>query len=651
MMSSLGSQGLTPLPSGPMEMGISTEINTLSGGPGSVLGTRNPGEDKARRLQEVVKLLRTRFTGRGICREGAERLAKLAGFTHMWQGDTLAIAGTCVDLEIEFDSGERDRAKDVVLKIFTPESEEHKKDASEVLKASLEQKPDSKGQEPWCSLEVFATNLEHLGRMDHLSQGINCFEAIDGLFATFKKIWDGETKRMSKRWILDRLSQGTIGRPVLNRKRQLGLSVEYWAERRHLPGPYSNQEEGDAIQSDNLDPKNEFRDESAGLWTARIECEAGYPSLRVSKDWIAGSIFDNMEVEEHGVVDERSAAKVAWVEPPLTLVRVAENGSDPISVDTHDAEIKIPKPPQVRFVVHLEPSVLVPLPVASSVLNKEGLSVALDDSKFTTYDQALQNLANSSSRSQDSSVPRSSQRLRKSVTTFDRTGKAVSHLHSSAFYSTPQIWCYPLQSVTFDHPKHLADLLPTLRQYLLLWTLLRSVVCEVSSTSTKALDQMEEFTALPAAQNKEVLSKKGVVKRSNVNPQRAKVNMLLGDGMGDALPKKLSLSNDSLRSHPTVALPVDVSLSLTSSSPSRPKLDLIWPLPTDPASATLERPNFASASIEIGPNGEIFVPSASGIPFAGSVEGLKSIAQVVGLSEDLGLLVEWVMEKMYESRP
>ena len=646
MMSSLGSHGLTPLPIGPMELGISTGMNTVSGGPGSILGSRNVEEDKARRLQEVVRLLRAKITGRGICREGVERLAKLAGFTHMWQGDTLAIAGTCVDLEIAFESREKDRAKDVILKIFTPESEEHKKDASEVLKASLEELPDGKEEGPWRSLEIFATNLEHLSRMDHLSQGINCFQAIDGLFATFRKIWDGEAKRMSKRRLVDRLSQGTVGRPILNRARKLGLSVEYWAEKRQLPRLGLDQVEGDAMQLESPHSENESLDERTRLWTARIDCEAGYPSLRVSKDWVADGVFENGEIGGDGTADEKLPANVAWIEPPPTLVRPVETESDPMAVDTDDTEIEIPKPPRVRFIVHLEPSVLVPLPVASSVLNKQGLSVALDDSKFTTYDQALRDLANNSFNSRNASSPQSLQRWKRSVTTFDRAGKAASHLHSSAFYSTPQIWCYPVQSVTFDHPRHLAELLPTLRQYLLLWTLLRSVVSEASSADTEAVDEVVKATASPGAPDMKPISKKGVFKRSNVDPRRSKIEKLLRDGASEASIKRSRSSNGLQGSDSMVDLPVDVSLSLTSSTPSRPRLDLIWPLSTISASASMGGAKFASASIEIGPNGDIFVPSASGIPFAESEKGLRSIAQVITLGEDLSLLVEWVMEKM-----
>lgn len=646
MMSSLGSHGLTPLPSGGDGLGIPTDLNTVSAGQASVLGTRNPEEDKVRRLQEVIKLLKTSVKGRGICGEGVERLAQLAGFTHMWQGDTLAIAGTCVDLEITFEGTEKDKATDVVLKIFTPEAEEHKKDASEALRSNLEPLPPSNNREPWRSLEAFATNLEHLGRMDHLSQGINCFEAIDGLYHTFRKIWEGEKERMGQRRTLDRLCRGNIGRPALNKKQKLGLSVEYWAERRHLQGTTSRQAEGDQMQLDQPLATKETLDDATGLWSACIDCESGYPSLRVSNEWISDTIWENSKYEVE-TTDEISKGRIAWAEPPPTLVRPPDDVNDLNAIDLNDAEIKIPKPPRVRFIVHLEPSVLVPLSVASSVLNRQGLSVALDDSKFTTYDQAFRNLAADWSRSKDAKPVPPIQRWTKSVRTFDGNGKARSQHHSYTLYSAPQIWCYPVQSVTFDHPKHLADLIPTLRQYVLLWTLLRSIVSAEAAAGTEGADRERgEREVCPEAQKTRAPLKKGITKKSNRDPRRAKVNALMREGTNDASCE--ALPSAPLGSDPKVPLPIDVLLSLTSSSPSRPKLDLIWPLPIKPSEITsMPEIAFGSVSIEVGPNGEIVVPAAAGISWAESEKGRRGIARAIDLGEDLGLLIEWIMEKQH----
>lgn len=643
MMSSLGSHGLTPLPSGPDGLGITTDLNAVSTGHGSVLGTRNPEEEKLRRLQEVVKLLRTKVVGRGICRDGVERLAQLAGFTHLWQGDTLAIAGTCVDLEITFDSVDKDRAKNVALKIFTPESEQHKTDAAAVLKSNLDhQSLYGRKEGPWRSLESFAANLEHLGRMDQLSQGINCFEAIDGLYYTFRKIWEGEKERIGRRRRLDRLSQGIIGRPMLNRKAKLGLRLEYWAKRRLLSDTEPSNSENDIMQHDA--PQSSL-DRDEFVWTACVDCEAGYPSLRVSREWIAENIW--AEVRDEGRATDGTATPiVAWTEPPPTLVRPADTVHEPNSVDLGEAEIKIPKPPQVRFTANLEPPVLVPLSVASSVLNRQGVSVALEDSRFTTYDQALRNLMGRTPQSQDTGPLPTVQRWVKSVRTFGEDGQAMTHQHSYTLYSSPQIWCYPVQSVTFDHPKHLADLLPTLRQYVLLWSLLRSTVSMMSTSGTGAVDHAARDVASNWTSKTKGPSKNGIIKESNIDPGRGEVDALWRDRSTNALSRGIKMSSVLPGSEPTVPLPIDISLSLVSASPPTPKLELIWPLPTKPdASNSMPNATFGSVAIEIGPNGEIAVPSAAGIPFAERERGLRGIARVVGLGEDLTLVVEWILKR------
>jgi Mediator of RNA polymerase II transcription subunit 1 len=649
MMSSLGSHGLTPLPSGADGLGISTDLAAVSPRHGSVLGTRNPEEDKSRRLQEVVKLLRTSVAGQGICREGVEQLAQLAGFTHMWQGDTLAIAGSCVDLEITFDSIDKDKANDVVLKIFTPESEEHMKDASDVLKSNLEQSVQSSKQMPWRSLERFASNLEQLGNMDHLSQGINCFEAIDGLYLTFRKIWEGEKERINQRRKSDHLNRGAIGRPVLNRKRKLGLTVEYWAERKRLQGTDSIHTTDRIMELDQPHHDTESDDGAAGLWTASIGCEAGYPSLRVSKEWVAENIWEDGQGQE--------SPKIAWIEPPPTLVRPTDEGNDSNTANLGEAEIRIPKPPHVRFSVNLEPSVLVPLSVASSVLNGQGLVATLDHRKCTTYDQMLLNLVFTSCHSKGNVSVLPSQRFKKPVTTFDGEERSISHHHSYAVYVAPQIWCYPLQSVTLDHPKHLADLLPTLRQYVMLWTLLHSIAATVSATEEvgKAEDAAASEKTRIQAQTQGQAQTHGIegrtpgdiFRKSNMDPQRAKIAEIMGARANDGLSGARSASSASAVSAVSVPLPIDVSLSWTSSSPSRPRLDLIWPLPTkSEALSSVSQTRFAGVSVEIGPNGEIFIPSAVGIPWAESDKGLRGIAQAIELGEDLGLLVEWIMAKL-----
>jgi len=124
---------------------------------------------------------------------------------------------------------------------------------------------------------------------------------------------------------------------------------------------------------------------------------------------------------------------------------------------------------------------------------------------------------------------------------------------------------------------------------------------------------------------------------------------IMGTQVSDELSGAKSACSASHDKDATTALPIDVSLSWTSSPPSRPRLDLIWPLSMkSDAASSVSQASFVGVSVEIGPNGEILVPSAVGIPWAESDKGLRGVARALELGEDLGLLVEWITGKLHE---
>jgi Mediator of RNA polymerase II transcription subunit 1 len=215
-------------------------------------------------------------------------------------------------------------------------------------------------------------------------------------------------------------------------------------------------------------------------------------------------------------------------------------------------------------------------------------------------------------------------------------------------YSTPPIWCSPVKSVTFDHPKYLASLLPTLRQYILLWTLLRSIMSTVSITDKEANSPDGNLVAFKARMLEES-PRRGIVRKNNLDSCRTKVKELIRNRQTEgALAEQMSVGSAIPASEQTSPpLPIDVSLSLTSSTPPRPKLDVIWPLQTTQSVPTSSSaPRFGSVTIEIGPDGEIVIPASSGIPWADSEKGRRAIARVIELGEDLSLLVEWIVAKL-----
>lgn len=617
-------------------------------------GTRNTEEEKLRRLQEVQQLLRARLAGRGICREGIERIASQSGLTHAWLDDNiLSIAGNnCVDLEIVFDEVQRDLVKDVILKINVSGVDEHKKEASAVLRRDLWQSDNGSGL-PWKSLENFSANLDRLAHLDQLSTGINCFEALDGLYHSFQRIWKEEKRRLQSMHVLSRTCQGAMGRPVMHKTQKLGYNLDYWIEKRRLRERDSQSSCPDAVDFDPVEQGSDDDDkQSLPSWTAKLGCEAGYPPLRVAKDWIGEEIFlqDELEADDHtnNLAEERGMPKIAWLDPPPTLVASSDVKDDPeaMAMDGAGAGVSLPKPPNIRFTFNLEPTVLVPMNAISAMIAM-GLTIPVDVRKALTYRQALDALGHRQKAPHEkeadeilnSTATAGRKRWDQSITVYDKNGESSQIQHSYSLRSSMPLWCYPIQSMSFEHPRQLAKVIPALRQYALLWSIVRKLVpvsapvSEISSTPPR-----DDVT------HQSLESSRRAQKKSNIGIQRAKLDVLLN---GAARPSKATGLAITSAGNDKSPLSIDVSLSLTSTSPLRPKLDLIFPLPVG-SQEPMGHPCFGTVCVEIGANGEVLVPSITGLPFTQSDQDLKKAASVLAISEDMSVLVQWLLSRTKE---
>lgn len=637
MMASLNSQALTPVPNGAETLPISGVTSNGAPRQASTVSARNSEAEKAQRLNETLTMLKTRIAGRGVCREGVKRLAQQAGFTHLWQEDVLTIAGNCVDLEIAFDTTNRDKVMDVALKILTSDGEEHKRDASEVLKHNLFL---SQSDRPWQSLDDFAQNLAQLGTMDSLSQGINCFEAIEGLFFALKEILKSEAVRDRSSHVLWHVNYGLVGRPLLNQRPRLGLRLDYWSGNSERESPPTCTDSHFREREPHAQAELDLEKPVANPWALMIACEAGYPSLRVSKDWLSCPCLRPTDGEVMDDFVNARTSKIHWKEPSATLVTSSEGMNQAVKGEMAMDEVKIPRSPEVRFVAYLNPPLLVPLAVASSLMSREDSEYVLDQNQIISIEQQLQRLAGQNTMSEDGQLDPPPLRLSRSMLISREGGprQALNHLYT--FYSNPTIWCCPLKSLAFGHPKQLEELLPTLRQFVLFWTLLRSI-----SSSNRAFSQ--ETTPEPvdkiASHDRDPKSpsRKRDVKRSNLRPRGMETD-LLDDRLADLTPEHSSdLGHAGFTKKDTSTLAIDVSFSMITGTQVQPRIELFWPLPP---SAT-ER--FGSVVIEIGLGGKVNVPSASGLPNDGPEKWLDMISRVSTLSEDLGLVVEWLMNKVH----
>lgn len=419
-------------------------------------GPRDHNEERRKNIEEVVQLLRTRVAGRGVSREAVERLGQLEGFESIWQEHSLSIAGNSVDLEIEFYPGE-DNVKDVSLKYATPEAQEgeRREEATAVLKQDLMLSPEERERGVWKSLSGFHANLERLARLDKLSQEVNCFEAVEGLYESLRRIWEEESRRGIYRGTYEHLCRGWIGRPTMHKDGRVGMGLEYWVEQHRLLDAKQQKMPSDAVHQDRPDVEDQLK-----VRSVTIECEAGFPSLRVSKDWVGAEVLTAVNTNSNEST-ESDIALVNWADPPPTLVSsVNGNQADPMAVDSGMVGSGTPNR---RFVAKLEPPVDVPILAASDIYRHLGLQLP-QEFKTVTYDGLLvpgvTNAAEEGTAESADAPQVGGRRRRKSVLVFDSDGRPVQKHHSYTFQAFEAVAGRTLRDLPFSHPRQLADIFP-----------------------------------------------------------------------------------------------------------------------------------------------------------------------------------------------
>jgi hypothetical protein len=440
----------------------------------------------------------------------------------------------------------------------------------------------------------------------------------------------------------------------MHKKGKLGLSLDYWVESRPekeaKPEAKPKPMEADVMDIDQIDSEPNKVDSSSQIWLARIGCESGYPPIRVSKDWLGEDVFptDNADNNSDEAGDEMP--KPRWLSPEPTLVQ-SPNETDDVDemvIEAAAAGVNIPKPPNIRFTFELEPAVWLPNSAISNMMT-QGVTFALDFSKASTYEEALHNFAAQqiSAQSQHGDetqlqdAKRAEKRRTRALTVLDKDGLAKQARHSYAVHYSTSLWAYPMQSFSFGHPRQLTEAIPVLRQYALLWSIMRKLTSQSDTPVARA----------PAAKNElqdsqQRKKSREPQKKSNIKPQHARLGALLNNA---GLSGRGAVPNSSWGLEEEAGVPIDVSLNMTFTNPPMPKLDLLFPLPFSgdgkpPDRAKEQRP-FGTVSIEIGMNGKIAVSSTTGLPFSDSAS-LGKMANVLNVSEDLGVLVQWVLGRL-----
>jgi hypothetical protein len=404
-----------------------------------------------------------------------ERLAKRAGLENIWEDDmggsgsrTLIIAGSALQLEVVI-------AKDVVqtASLSFPESAEvvgkHAEKAGQILLDDLKLAP---GQSPLTKrMHKFADNFERLANLDKLSvnPGLNLFEAIGGIYESLERLYNWDLRRLredpalngkSDEYLVNMVMCTKHGRPIMHARGRIGLSIDYWKERRLFP-PRSERTKAFAATHDQY-------------WSMLVVCApmrgAGQP-VRVSDKWIS------MDVEKvSGPEDLQPGPALEWLQPDNTVL-------EPSAEKTGDAATSLllaPKLPEVTFLAVFDPPLHVPVSVFEMIYQRVGTLPAPDFTMLPTLDSLL--LPSQSDKKvgvSDPAEPRVITRVRRVDVLEpgegpDRDLYTVTHWNRLIIYSPQTVYGKTLTELPFSHPEQLIGILPLLRQYAFLSSLMRN---------------------------------------------------------------------------------------------------------------------------------------------------------------------------------
>ncbi|KAL6232704.1 hypothetical protein BDW75DRAFT_15960 [Aspergillus navahoensis] len=623
-----------------------SDIQAL-GMPGLKLGNaRDNDEERRRHIIEVVQKLRERVAGRGVSREGIERLSHLERFESIWQDDNLNIAGNFVDLEIDFHRGQN-VVRDVSLKYATPDAAdgERREEATTVLKRDLVQTPEDGARGKWKSLDNFHKNLQWLARHDKLSEEVNCFEAIEGLYESLKRLWNEEGSQRKYGGDHEHICSGGIGRPSLHRGSRVGLWLDYWVPRARVMDTKQRTLPDAMVIDRSVNSAHYELSYGPGDWRIAVECEEGYPSLRVSKDWLGSEVFTTIRDDTEASASDRPTPEVAvinWAEPP-PAVNGNQGSSENMDIDSN---MLGPSSPNRRFVARLEPALDIPFLVATEVYRHLGIQMP-QDFRLPTYDGLL--TPGWSLSAEDSHIDRKRSKI--SVQSLDEEGRPCIKQHSYTFQTFEPTSGKTLRDLPFSHPRQLADVLPTLRQYAFLANLIRGTF--PPHDRMKSEQERPKPTTQPQDENYKTIRHGDITILTNENPNEKKLNMLLG--LADDIKVE-----DKVQGSDSDELKVDVTLRTQLGQ--APLIMLLFTV--NCASSSGHGPedlvSKVSIAFEIGLNGRVSVVEITGLldDENGSTDGASpetevaedpthelqgKLAHVLETSQDIGILVEWVL--------
>ncbi|KAK3378114.1 mediator of RNA polymerase II transcription subunit 1-domain-containing protein [Podospora didyma] len=461
---------------GALQIGSGMDLN-LQGLGGLASLTRSTEDERAKRLEEVIAIL---GRSQGMVSEaGLERLAKRLGLECLWENDmgleskrTLIVAGSALELLVVFSNN---IVQSVALAF--PESADivnkHAEDAGRILLDDLKLAPN---QSPLTKkIDSFAANFSRLAILDKLSitPGLNLYEAVAGIYESLSRLHSWEMQKVREDPALNGKSSECLdnlvlctrgGKPAMNSRDRVGLSLEYWKEKR-LQLPTNPQMSARMAKTEKI-------------WSILIACaplrDMGVVGpVRISDKWIG------VDIEKMPLDGMHTGPMLDWLEPDSTFVP----SSDPTKAGSGADVLLGPRLPDVAFHATFDP----PVHISHSLweqIGQSGCGLIATDMQLRTFDSLVFPVAPGTTY--DPSEPRTIACTKKVEYTPPGGISWALKTHVNTLYIYKAVYGKTLSELSFSHPHHLINMLPYLRQYAFLSTLLENSFKEKPGPSAAA---------------------------------------------------------------------------------------------------------------------------------------------------------------------
>lgn len=506
-------------------------------------------------------------------------------------------------------------------------------------------------------LDAFAANLETIAKLDKLSAAgqTDCFEAIAGLYTSLKKLYEHEKAaalalsevlgtEKEERVAREVLSKKS-GRPQMHARRKIGLSVEYWVESndsRCRAGPGNGPQRREAETSSTPSGGSSKHKDQERLFALYLTAEPSdpnlYPSLRVSSSWLGDRVHVPASETTSPSALLTGDPSIDWQEPSPTYVPSDEaSAGDAMDLDgsAGQAGNTQQKLPNARFVAKLDPPLAMPWTIANQVLQSVGAQAGMDVDALSTYNNVLLHRATNANTSvlglANIEIASAVASSTKTLLNRAKDGTEAEIQHQYELWIPGQEFGYVLRSIPFSHPRQIVQVLPVLRQWAALGSLLQNAFLPLRDLPNPGRNAAGTGSGEAGAERQD---RKKFSLAELLTPPRSPHE----DAGGD-----VDMTGTEPAENATVCggggggvLPVDISLTTTPT----PTLDIMFPL------ARVET-GLGWVSVGILGDGDVTILGQNLIEANKDGDGLddaqlKRMARALEVVGDVGVWVEWL---------